>query len=212
MKLINENELDRIRFNSIVNESALSRMNQPKYNLYEVDNLVEEIDHIVSEGKQSEIVSLFYNTRNVPEQIGDWELRQNNKYFNNKIVNRIITAIPKSKRSAYYYETGCKTRLKIMGYTTEQANAYYRASWKKKYAWLDPVMLCVKDILDSHFPENLIDKINQQPDPRQFCLELGTPKNPFQCSETHFESVLMLAKDTIEILNEQRKTCSICNI
>lgn len=166
---------------------------------------VTEIERIVSEGRQKDLVQFFHGWSRVPHRLGEWDLRVNIRKQDEKEVGRTIVAIPLSVRTRAIFEKGCLATLKAAGYSDEDAKRYYKAAWKKKYVWVDSVIIATKDMIDAYQTTAPLESYEEAGDPRRLASTVSVPKNPYLTSHAHF---LVAVDMAICIIEARQKAAS----
>lgn len=158
---------------------------------------IDQIEELVLAGRQKEICNLFADVKNPPARLGEWELRVNIRLLNSEPVGRTIHAIPLTVRTRMIFEEGSINRLKSLGYTDDEARCYYKYAWKKKYVWVEEVLTCVKEMIDSFHVENVLESYQAAGDPRRLANTTGVPANPYAISHSHFLVAIDMARRII---------------
>lgn len=158
-----------------------------------------EIEKMVSEGRQKDITGFFSTWSNIPNRLGDWEIRVNTRRQDNEPVSRTVVALPLTVRARSAFEKGCLKTLENAGFTEEDAMRYYRSAWKKKYVWVDSVISAVKEMVDAFQNVSVLENYELSGDPRRLASTVSVPKNPYLTSHAHFLVAVDMSKCIIKL-------------
>lgn len=163
------------------------------------EQMLRDIEHLVVTGRQRELTAYFEGVdgKDIPINVGEWEIRVNVRRQDNIPVSRTVIAIPLTMRTRMTFERGCMAVLKEAGFSEQDAKLYYKAAWKKKYVWLDQVVSATAEMLAALNTTPVLDSYLSAPDPRALAHRMQLPKNPYRIAHTSFLVAVEMSRQVI---------------